>query len=116
MSDRSTWYPVILEYHDGKYDGSARFDAGWYHVIIYSKLLKSGEPSNQHWYGTLTDKHEITPENYEALARGESTLVDFGAASYYVRPKSYYKKGDGLSQEPLFSPESDDDSATEQGK
>ena len=33
-------------------------------------------------------------------------------ASYYVRPKSYYKKGDGLSQGVLF-PESDDDSATQ---
>jgi len=77
-------------------------------------LLKSGEPSNQPSHGTLSDKYEITPENYEALARGESTLVDFGEASYYVRPKSYYKKGDGLSQGGLF-PESDDDSATEQG-
>jgi hypothetical protein len=112
MSDRSTWYPVILEYHDGKYDGSARFDAGWYHISIFSKLLKSGEPSNQPSYGTLSDKYEITPENYEALARGESALVNFGAASYYVRPKSYNKKGDGLSQSALF-PESDDDIATE---
>ena len=71
-------------------------------ISIYSKLLNSGEPSNQPSYGTLSDKYEITPENYEALARGESTLVDFGDASYYVRPKSYYKKGDGLSQGGLF--------------
>jgi hypothetical protein len=117
MSDRPTLCPVIIEYHDGKYDGSALFHAGWYHIIINSKLLKSGEPSNMPFYGALKDKYEITPENYEALARGESTLVcfDFGEASYFVRRTSYYKKGDGLSQGGLFR-ESDDDSATEQGK
>ena len=114
MSDRSTWYPVILEYHDGKYDGSARFDAGWYHISIYSKLLTSGEPSNQPSYGTLSDKYEITRENYEDLARGESTLVDFGQARYYVRPKSYYKKGHGPSQGALF-PEPGGDNATQKG-
>jgi hypothetical protein len=114
MSDRSTWYPVILEYYDGKYDGSARFDAGWYHISIYSKLLNSGEPSNQPSFGTLSDEYEITRENYEDLARGESTLVDFSQASYYVRPKSYYKKSDGLSQGALF-PESDDDKRIEKG-
>jgi hypothetical protein len=103
---------VIVEYHDGNYYGSARFDAGWYHISIYSKLLKSGEPSNQPSFGTLSDNYEISPENYEALARGESALVDIGAASYYVRPKSYYKKGDGLSQGVLF-PEPDDDGATQ---
>ena len=60
MSDRPTWYPVIIEYHDGKYEGSAQSDAGGYHISIHSKLLKSGEPSNQPSFGTLSDKYEIT--------------------------------------------------------